>query len=356
MNRATIDLHIRMRAFYGGSGDKGIVVSEAEPVAKPLDDVRELAMQPVETDAASAQRVYDALLEMGREGDFGRLGEGAAWLAEWQKRYPPRLEMPTLAIFAGSHGISQTGVTLSSNQSTREKVDALREGRAPLSAIATQVEANIRVFELAIDRPTPNIAEQPAMTAKECAATIAYGFEALEGKPDLVALGVIGAGIGTAAAAVACALYGGSPEYWVRPGPQVPTDMNQQRVRIVTEALRTHRGQLSDPLEALRCLGGRELAACVGAIIAARHQGVPVLVDGFATTIAAGIVHALNPLGIEHVRAAHVTQRPAHEAALERLGMTPLAEFEFNTGGGMGSVAAIGLLRTACSPFLGLPA
>ena len=331
-------------------------MSEVEPEAKPLDDVRELALRPVQSDSASAQRVFDALLGMGREGDFGRLGDGAAWLAEWQRRYPPRLELPTLAIFAGSHGISQTGVTLSSNQSTREKVEALREGRAPLSAIATQVEANIRVFELAIDKPTPNFAEAPAMSERECAATIAYGFEALEGKPDLIALGVIGAGIGTAAAAVACALYGGSPEYWVRPGPQVPTEMNQQRVQIVSDALRTHRGQLSDPLEALRCLGGRELAACVGAIIAARHQGVPVLIDGFATTIAAGIVHALNPLGIDHVRAAHVTRRPAHQAALERLGMDPLAEFEFNTGGGMGSVAAIGVLRTACAPFLAEPA
>lgn len=329
---------------------------EADPANRPLDDVRNLAMQPIETDPAAAKRVYDALLGMGREGDFGKLGEGAAWLAEWQKRYPPRLESPTLAIFAGSHGISQNGVTLSSNQSTREKVEALREGRAPLSAIATQVEANIRVFELAIDKPTPNFAEEAAMTDKECAATIAFGFEALEGKPDLVALGVVGAGIGTSAAAVACALYGGAPEYWVRPGPQVPTEMNQQRVAIVSEALRIHRGNLSDPLEALRCLGGRELAACVGAIIAARHQGVPVLIDGFATTIAAGIVHALNPLGIDHVRAGHVTQRPAHEAALERLGMTPLAEFQFNTGGGMGAAAAIGLLRTACAPFLAEPA
>ena len=131
--------------------------------------------------------------------------------------------------------------------------------------------------------------------------------------------------------------------------------MNQQRVAIVSQALKTHRGNLSDPLEALRCLGGRELAACVGAIIAARAQGIPVLVDGFATTIAAAVVHALNPDGIEHVKAAHVTRRPAHQAALERLGMTPLADFEFNTGGGMGSVAAIGLLRTACAPFLAQP-
>lgn len=323
--------------------------------ATPFDDVRELAARMASPDDVSSTKVYDALLGMGREGDFGKLGDGAAWLAGWQKRFPPRIEMPTLAIFAGSHGMSEGGVTLSSNESTREKVDALREGRAPLSAIAAQVGANIRVFELAIEKPTPNIAETAAMSEQECAATIAYGFEALEGEPDLVALGVVGAGIGTAAAAVACALYGGAAEYWCRPGPQVPKETTAQRVRMVNEALRVHRGHLTDPLEALRCVGGRELAACVGAIIAARHQGVPVLIDGFATTIAAGIVHAINPLAIDHVKAAHVTRRPAHEAALERIGLSPIAALEFNTGGGMGSAAAIGLLKTACAPFLGQP-
>lgn len=327
-------------------------MAEGAPNESPFDDVRELANRPATSDYESSRRVYDALLGMGREGDFGKLGDAAAWLSGWQHRYPPRLESPTLAIFAGSHGLLESGASLSDNESTRESVAALREGRAPLSAICAQVETNIRVFELALDKPTKNIAETAAMTEKECAATIAYGFEALEGKPDILALGVVGAGIGTAAAAVACALYGGSPEYWVRPGPQISRDLSQPRIKIVSDSLKTHRGHMADPLEALRCLGGRELAACVGAIIAARHQGVPVLIDGFATTIAAGVVHAINPLAIDHVRAAHVTRRPAHEAALERSGLQPVIDLEFNTGGGLGSAALVGLLKTACAPFL----
>jgi nicotinate-nucleotide--dimethylbenzimidazole phosphoribosyltransferase len=330
-------------------------VTDAAADASPFTDVRALIAQPAGPNDEFGQKVFDALLGMGREGDFGKLGEGAAWLSSWQKRYPPRIENPTLAIFAGSHGMTAGGVSLSSIESTKQRVDALRSGTAPLSAIAAQVGANIRVFELAIEKPTPNIAETAAMSERECAATIAYGFEALEGKPDVIALGVVGAGIGTAAAAVACALYGGSPDYWVRPGPQIPHDMGQARVDLVEAALKTHRGYLGDPLQALRCLGGRELAACVGTIIAARQQGIPVLIDGFATTIAAGVAHAINPLAIDHVRAAHVTRRPAHQAALERLGISPLVDLEFNTGGGMGSAAAIGLLKTACAPFLGQP-
>ena len=328
-------------------------MSDAASSATPFDDVRDLAMREVQPDEPDAQRVRDELLKMGREGDFGRLGEAAQWLARWQGRYPPRIENATLALFAGAHGISGGKVSLSSDASTREKVEALREGRAPLSAIATQVGANIRIFELAIDKPTADFTDGAAMSERECAATIAYGFEALEGKPDLLALGVIGAGIGTSAAAVACALYGGTADYWVRPGPHTPRDVSGARTEVVNAALARHRGHLDEPLEALRCVGGRELAACVGAILAARIQSVPVVLDGFATTIAAGIVHAMNPAAVAHVLPGHVTRRPAHEAALERIDMRPLLPFEFNTGGGMGSAAAVGVLKTACAPFLG---
>ncbi len=332
-------------------------MNQAAASATPFDDVRELAHREMTPDTGAQEKVREALLGMGRKGDFGKLGDAAEWLAGWQRRYPPRIENATLAIFAGSHGVAAGGggVTLSSDSSTRERVDDLREGRAPLSAIAAANQANIRVFELAIEQPTADFTDGAAMSERECAATIAYGFEALEGKPDVLALGVLGAGIGTAAAAVACGLYGGTPDYWVRPGPSTPKEISVARIEAVNAGLARHRGRLDDPLEALRCLGGRELAACVGAILAARVQSVPVLLDGFATTIAAGIVHAIDAKAVGHTLAAHVTKRPAHQAALDRLDLQPLLPLEFSTGGGMGSVAAIGMLRTACAPFLGQP-
>ena len=333
-----------------------IMGSAANPAVSPFDDVRDLALQPSVGDEACAERVLEALRGMGRERDFGKLGDAAAWLARHQQRFPPRIENATLAVFAGSHGLAAKGVTLSSDGDTRKHVDALREGRAPLSSIAAQNNASIRVFELAIERPTPCISDGEAMSEQECAATIAYGFEALEGEPDCLAVAVVGAGIGTAAAAVACALYGGQSDYWVRPGPGTPSEMSKARVDLVNQALAFHRGHLDDPLEILRRVGGRELAACVGAIIAAGRQGIPVVLDGFATTIAAGIVHALNAGAINHVLSAHATRRPAHEAALERIGLEPLMMMEFQTGGGLGSTTALGLLRTACAPFIAQPA
>lgn len=331
-------------------------MSDPSPSVLPLNDARDLILKPVERDRAPGRQVREALLGMGREGDFGRLGEAAEWLAVWQGRYPPRIESPVLAVFAGSHGLVDSGVSLSTNADTQAHIEALASGRAPLSAIATQAGASIKVFDLALDKPTPNIAQTAAMSERECAATIAYGFEAIEAAPDLLAIAVAGAGVGTTAAAVACALYGGSPDYWVRPSSQTPPSLSKKRAELVTEALRIHRGHLSDPLEALRCLGGRELAACVGAIIAARHQGIPVVLDGFATTIAAGVVHAVSSTAVTHCLASHNTQRPAHEAALERIGLEPLLQLRFQTGGGLGAATAIGVLKTACAPFIARPA
>ena len=85
-------------------------MSESAQKVSPLEDARSLIRTAVERDPAPAQKVREALLQMGREGDFGRLGEAAAWLAEWQGRFPPRIESPTLAVFASSHGVQTEGV------------------------------------------------------------------------------------------------------------------------------------------------------------------------------------------------------------------------------------------------------
>ena len=107
-------------------------MSDAEANLAPLADVRALIRNSPAPAAEPGQKVREALLTMGREGDFGRLGQAAEWLATWQNRYPPRIETPVLAVFAGSHGIVEEGVSMSSNRDTRAHVDALREGRAPM--------------------------------------------------------------------------------------------------------------------------------------------------------------------------------------------------------------------------------
>ncbi|MAP94696.1 MAG: nicotinate-nucleotide--dimethylbenzimidazole phosphoribosyltransferase [Ponticaulis sp.] len=310
----------------------------------PLSDVYDLIrQQPV----VNLPREYnsDGSVRMTKYGRLDRLGE---WIAACQRRDVPKLEKATLALFAGSHGLAKYGVSVSHDNATQKRVEALRTGDSVTNGLAARNDTNLRIFELALEVPTKDISNEPAMTEQECASTIAFGMEAVTEEPDCIALGVLGVGGGTAAAAVACALYGGDAQYWVRAGQGVPEEVNLARAGVLYRAVQLHRGHMSDPLVALQRLGGRELAACVGAIIAARHQGIPVLLDGFATAVAAGVVHAIDPRGIDHVIAGQQTDRPAHKAILERLDLEPLIDLQLQQGEGIGGLLAIPLLKAAC--------
>src|SRR5690554_1262774 len=145
-------------------------------------------------------------------------------------------------------------------------------------------------------------------------------MEAGAGKPDLICIGEMGIGNTTVAAALYAALYGGSGADWVGRGTGVDDAGLARKAAAVDAALALHRDGLTDPLSILARLGGRELAAMLGALIAARQQQVPVIIDGFVATAAAAIAHAVNPESIDHCLFAHVSGEHAHARALAALG------------------------------------
>lgn len=321
----------------------------------PFDDIRALIKGAPQGDLAAeeAAREHRRKLMIPPDG-MGRLGELAVWMARWQGRNPPRIERPMVAVFASSHGVAKHDVAPDPPDSTGRIVELLKTGQAATNYVAASAGAGMRVFEMAVEQPTKDLSEEPAMTEKECAATIAFGMEALAEKPDLLALGEAGVGGATAAAAVACALYGGNANYWVRAGDWLTPDALERRVDVVQRAMQTHRGHLSDPMEILQRLGGREIAALVGAITAARIEGVPVVLDVFATTVAAAIVHAIEPGAADHCIAGHLSTEPAHPALLDRLGQKPLLDMGLRTTEGAGAAACIPLLRAACEAHAGV--
>ena len=101
-------------------------------------------------------------------------------------------------------------------------------------------------------------------------------------------------------------------------------------------------------------VGGREIAAMAGAILAARFQKVPVVVDGFVSTAAAAVLHAVDPAAIGHCLFAHVSAEPAHKAVLARLGVRPLFDFDMRLGEGTGAAIACGVLKAAAAVHSGM--
>jgi nicotinate-nucleotide--dimethylbenzimidazole phosphoribosyltransferase len=185
------------------------------------------------------------------------------------------------------------------------------------------------------------------MDDKMCAATIAYGMEAVAGKPDLLCIGEMGIGNTTVAAAVYAALFGGSGADWVGRGAGVDDAGLARKSDAVDRALALHKEAFGDPLAVLARLGGREIAAMLGALIAARHQRVPVIVDGFVATSAAAVAHSINPAAVEHCLFAHVSAESAHGKALTAMGATPLLDLGMRLGEGSGAAIAAVLAKTA---------
>ncbi|MCE1235153.1 MAG: nicotinate-nucleotide--dimethylbenzimidazole phosphoribosyltransferase [Hyphomicrobiales bacterium] len=320
----------------------------------PFDDFRDLVnlLPDPETAAVEAYWTRDAQLTK-IPGSLGRLEEIGALLAAATGKIPPKVEKPLVAVFAANHGITAKGVSAFPSEVTKQMVANYAAGGAAINQICMASDIGLKVFELALELPTPDISEEDAFDAQSCAATMAYGMEALAGGVDLLCLGEMGIGNTAVASAIYLALFGGTAEEWVGPGTGVQGAALANKAKVVEQAVMRIGGEM-DPFEILRRLGGREIAAMVGAIIAARHQKVPVVVDGFVTSAAAAIVHAMNPKAIEHCLFSHVSAEPAHARALAAMGKTPLLDLGMRLGEGTGAAIAASIVRAAAATHAGM--
>ena len=311
-------------------------------------DVIELLTLPPDGDeaAVAAVRQRDAQLTKPA-GSLGALESLVEFLARWQGRATPRLDNPMVTIFAGNHGVTDQGVSAFPRDVTAQMVANFTNGGAAISQICALHELNLRVFELALDLPTGDITREPALDDKMCAATVAYGMEAIAGKPDLICIGEMGIGNTTVAAAIYAALFGGTAADWVGRGTGVDDAGLGRKADAVDRALAHHAGTLDHPLAILARLGGREIAAMLGAIIAARHQKVPVIIDGFVATSAAAIAYAVHPASIDHCLFAHVSAETGHRRALDAMGQKALLDLGMRLGEGTGAALAAVLAKTA---------
>ena len=321
----------------------------------PFDDFRALLRQMPGPDqaAAAAVRAHDAVLTKPA-GALGRLESIAEWLATWQAKSPPAVNRPLVAVFAGNHGVVAHGVSAYPASVTRQMVDNFARGGAAINQICLTYDLGLKVYDLALDHPAGDITREAALDEVACAATIAFGMESIAGGVDLLCIGEMGIGNTTAAAAIFLALFGGTAEDWVGPGTGLDPAGIARKCAAVTAAVDFHRAHLGDPLEVLRRLGGREIAAMVGAIVAARMNRVPVIVDGYVTTAAAAVLYKLDQRALDHCLFGHRSAEPAHARALAVMGKTPLLDLGLRLGEGTGAALAAGIVKAAARLHSGM--
>lgn len=319
-----------------------------------LDGFRALVAAGPVTDARA---VGDAETRNGQltkpPGALGRLEELAIWYAGWRGNGRPELKAPQVVIFAGNHGVAAQGVSAFPPEVTEQMVLNFQHGGAAINQLSNTFGARMDVHALSLDRPTADFTQTAAMNEAECVQALLVGWNAVETRSDLLVTGEMGIGNTTPAAAICMALFGGNAAEWTGYGTGVEGAAFENKCRVVSEGVALH-AESGDSLETLRRLGGRELAAMVGAIARARSLRIPVILDGFICCSAAACLHVLQAGALDHTVAGHQSAEAAHGSLLARLGKTPLLSLGMRLGEGSGAALAIGVMQAAVACHSGM--
>ena len=278
-------------------------------------------------------------------GALGRLEDLAIWYAGWRDTDRPTITSPQVIIFAGNHGVCAQGVSAFPPEVTVQMVATFEHGGAAINQLAKSVGATLNVHALDLDMPTQDFTVAPAMSEGEVILALTIGWNAVDPQSDLLVVGEMGIGNTTSAAAVAAAVLEGTAQDWTGRGTGVDDDGLARKTDVVARGLALH--DTTDPLNALRCLGGRELAAMAGAIAAARAHRIPVILDGFICSAAAATLEKAVEGALDHAIAGHLSAEGAHRKLLDALGKEPILSLGLRLGEGSGGTLAIGVLRAA---------
>ncbi len=313
-------------------------------------DILKAAPEPSDAAIKAAQDRNGQLTKP--PGALGRLEDLAIWYAGWRGDARPQISAPQVIIFAGNHGVCAQGVSAFPPEVTAQMVANFEHGGAAINQLSKAFGAKMDVYPIALETPTADFTTAPAMTENEFISALQTGWTAVDPDADLLVTGEMGIGNTTSAAAVAAAVLGGDPADWTGRGTGVDNAGLARKIDVVTRGLALH--ATSDPLEALRCLGGRELAAMAGAIAAARYHRIPVILDGFICSAAAAALHKAVNGSLDHAIAGHLSAEGAHQRLLDAVGKQPLLQLGLRLGEGSGAALAIGVLKGAIACHSGM--
>ncbi len=336
------------------------------------------SIRPV--DEASYARAWARLDRLTKPPrSLGRLEALAAQIAAIQGTDRPALGPGAVVVAAADHGVTAEGVSAYPAEVTHQMVQNFLAGGAAINQIAAAANARVYVLDVGVRGPefpeaaglirarvrpgTGNIAREPAMTRDQAAAALeagrAAGRRAVEAGATLLAAGDMGIGNTTAAAALTAALLGLPPEAVTGRGTGVDEAGYRRKLAAVGRALRRAENRLgrlveADPLAVAAELGGLELLAAAGVLLAGAEAGVPVVTDGFPVTAGALLAVRLAPELRDYLFAGHRSVEPGHARQLEALDLFPVLDLGLRLGEGTGAVLAFPVLRAAAAVLAGM--
>lgn len=325
----------------------------------------DISIPPVDRNAARA--AHERIAELTKPvGSLGRIEELAEWLAAIHGGAPPSpYERRAIVIGAGDHGVTQEGVSAYPSDVTPQMIGAFVGGFAAINAfarvaraevfvanfgVACALPAHARLFDVCVAAGTRNLAREAAMPDNDVDAALQAGVDvfarvAAAADPQIVALGDMGIGNTTSAAAMICAFTGAPAEDVVGRGTGIDDEGLRRKLAVVAAASQRVRGAQWRTIAAQ--VGGYEIVGLAGVLLAAAQARVPILLDGFIVSAAALLAHAIAPTSIEYCIAAHRSREAGHAIALRALGLPPLFDLDLRLGEGSGAALAFPLCEAS---------
>ncbi len=299
------------------------------------------------------------------QGSLGVLEEISIQLGGITGQKCPDIEKKAVVVMAADHGVVAEGISAFPSEVTPQMVHNFIQGGAAINVLSRHTGADVFVVDVGvaatIDHPrvlsykirpgTGNMAQEPAMTRAEAIQALEVGVRVatdLIGRGyRMLATGEMGIGNTTASSALIAAFLGVSAVEVTGKGTGIKSETIKHKAEIIDRAIAVNQPNPEDPIDVLAKVGGLEIAALSGLILAAAANRTPVVIDGFISSAAALVAQKIAPCSLGYMIASHCSAEMAHRKLLQYIGLKPVLELEMRLGEGTGAVLAFPLIEAA---------
>ncbi|MDS7958400.1 MULTISPECIES: nicotinate-nucleotide--dimethylbenzimidazole phosphoribosyltransferase [unclassified Acinetobacter] len=301
-------------------------------------------------------------------GALGDLELIAVKLASLQSNAHPQVSHPWITVFAGDHGVVEENISAYPQAVTRQMLQNFTTGGAAISVLAKYHQAHLQVIDCGtlgeayeytgverhcIRAGTANFAKQVAMNADECRAALELGKNSVDTAKskgaDIYIAGEMGIGNTCSASALACLLLNDTAEQLTGVGTGIGADQLRHKIEVIEKAIELHHKHVvGDVFKTLCAVGGLEIAAIIGAYIRCAQVGLPIIVDGFISSVAALCAVRMNSNVRDWMLFGHQSAEYGHRRILQELNAEPILKMNLRLGEGSGAGAALALVKMAC--------
>ena len=333
-------------------------------------NIDEIISKILPGDEKAMKEAYDRWLAIGKPlFSLGKLETVVTKIAGIKGTSDYKLQKKGLLIMCADNGVVEEGVTQTGQEVTAIVADNFTHHATSVCAMCDVAGVDVLPIDIGmvVDVPsvtkkeqkvcygTRNFAKEPAMTKEEVCQALFVGIEAVkkckEEGYDLLATGEMGIGNTTTSSAVASVLLNQEPGVMTGRGAGISAEGLHRKIKVIEDAIKLHQPDPEDAMDVLSKVGGLDIAGLTGVFLGGAIYHIPIIIDGFISSVAALCAVRMNPNTADYMLASHVSKEPAGKLVLDALGLSPMLTCDMCLGEGSGAVAAIPVIEMGLSVY-----